>query len=750
MRKIIFCLLVSLLLTVSMALPLESAQQNPRIMLVLDASGSMWGQIKGETKIEIARKVIADFLKKLDPNMEIGLVVYGHRSKGDCKDIETLIPIGKSTASKIIAIVNKINPKGKTPLSHAVLHAAKELRFTEERATVVLVSDGVETCNADPCSIGKELAMGGVDFTAHVIGFDVKGEDQVGLRCLAANTGGLFLPAADAGELSAAFSKVVEKAKEAPKPVIEDPGKASLKGPATVAAGSVFKVGWEGPDSRSDYITIVEKDAPDRNYRNYAYTSTGNPVTITATEKPGKYELRYVFNHTRKVLARADITVTPVTATVEGPAKVGAGSPFEVKWTGPNNRADYITIVPEGADHRKYLSYSYTKHGSPGKITAPDTPGAYEIRYVTSQTRTILAQTKITVLQAEATLKAPESIAAGSPLKIEWTGPNNKSDFITIVPPDAEDRKHLSYGYTKHGSPAKITAPDKAGEYQVRYVTGSSNKVLARAKIMVTAAAGSLDFPSSAPAGSIIKVNWTGPDNKSDYITIVPPDAEARKHLSYGYTKHGSPAKITAPDEAGEYEVRYITGQSKKILVKSKITVTAVTATLDFPSPVPAGSEIKVTWTGPNNKRDYITIVEKDAPAKEYGNYSYTSKGSPATISALDKAGEYEIRYIMSQSRTVLARGTITLTPVTAKVSAPAAVKANEKFTVTWQGPNYKRDFVTIAEAGTPDKKYLNYAYTKKGSPGTLRAPKKPGKYEVRYVLGQSKTVLARTAITVE
>ncbi|MCP5053143.1 MAG: hypothetical protein GY940_38605, partial [bacterium] len=495
-----------------------------------------------------------------------------------------------------------------------------------------------------------------------VIGFDVKGEDQVGLRCLASNTGGLFLPAANAGELLNAFTTVANKAKEAPKPVVEDPGKASVKGPAQVAAGSVFKVGWEGPNSRNDYITIVEKDAPERAYRNYAYTHSGNPVTITAPDKTGKYELRYVFNHTRKVLARADITVTPVTATVEGPAQMAAGSAFEVKWTGPDNRADYITIVEEGAGNRKYMSYGYTSHGSPAKITAPDTPGAYEIRYVTGQTRTVLASAKITVTKAEVTLKAPSSVAAGSSFKVDWTGPNNRSDYITIVPPDAKDNKYLSYAYT----------------------------------------------------------------NK------------------------GSPAKIKAPDQAGEYEVRYITGQSRKVLARAKITVTAVTATLDFPSSVPAGSPITVKWTGPNNQRDYITIAPKDSKDNKYLSYSYTSKGSPATIQAADKPGKYEIRYIMNQSRTALVRRDITLTPVTAKVSTPAKVKAGENFNVSWQGPNYQRDYITIAEVGAKDNKYLSYSYTKKGSPATIKAPKKPGKYEVRYVLGQSKTVLTRTPITVE
>jgi Ca-activated chloride channel family protein len=128
-------------------------QAEERAMLVLDASGSMWGQIDGKAKI------------------------------------------GK--------IVDGLTPKGKTPLSAAVKHAAEALKYTEEKATVILISDGVETCNLDPCALGTELEKLGVDFTAHVIGFDVaKVEDQKGLRCLAENTGGKFISAANAGELN--------------------------------------------------------------------------------------------------------------------------------------------------------------------------------------------------------------------------------------------------------------------------------------------------------------------------------------------------------------------------------------------------------------------------------------------------------------------------------------------------------------------------------------------------------------------
>jgi Ca-activated chloride channel family protein len=87
--------------------------------------------------------------------------------------------------------VDGISPKGKTPLSESVRRAAAELKYTEEKATVILVSDGEETCNLDPCKVGEELEKQGVDFTAHVIGFSlVKQVQQDQLRCLAEKTGG--------------------------------------------------------------------------------------------------------------------------------------------------------------------------------------------------------------------------------------------------------------------------------------------------------------------------------------------------------------------------------------------------------------------------------------------------------------------------------------------------------------------------------------------------------------------------------
>lgn len=194
-----------------------SAQE--RAMIVLDASGSMWGQIDGKTKIEIARDTLGSVLGAVPTGNELGLIVYGHRRKGDCSDIELAVPAGKGTAGAISGFAQSISPKGKTPLSAAVKQAAQSLRFTEDKATVILVTDGLETCNNDPCALGRELEAAGVDFTAHVVGFGLSKEEGAQVSCLAKETGGQYLEASSADTLGKALEKtVVVQAEPKPEP----------------------------------------------------------------------------------------------------------------------------------------------------------------------------------------------------------------------------------------------------------------------------------------------------------------------------------------------------------------------------------------------------------------------------------------------------------------------------------------------------------------------------------------------------
>ena len=155
-----------------------------QVIIVLDASGSMWGQIEGKPKISIAREVMDEVLGKVSSDLSIGLMAYGHREKGNCADIELLTAPAPGSAAEIVGKANDLSPRGKTPLSEAVRQAAGILRYTESKASVILITDGLETFNVDACAVARELESTGVDFTAHVVGFGLSAEEGRQIACL--------------------------------------------------------------------------------------------------------------------------------------------------------------------------------------------------------------------------------------------------------------------------------------------------------------------------------------------------------------------------------------------------------------------------------------------------------------------------------------------------------------------------------------------------------------------------------------
>ncbi|MGI9450950.1 MAG: vWA domain-containing protein, partial [Geminicoccaceae bacterium] len=522
-----------------------------RAILVLDASGSMWGQIDGTPKIAIARDVIQGLLGDWSSKVELGLTAYGHREKGNCADIETLAPVGPVNAQSMMAAIEGLNPKGKTPLTAAVRQAAETLKYTEEKATVILVSDGEETCDLDPCEIGRVLENTGVDFTAHIISFDVPEEDTAGLRCLASETGGVFLEARNANELKDAMSEANEIiADESPI----DLGEATLSVPEQVIAGSVFEAEWSGPQNRSDSLGIFGPDGK----KSFGYTYIGDeeevsPSGMTAPDGPGTYWVRYVTAR-KDVLAEAALTVIPAKASISAPDSVLAGSVFELEWQGPQNSHDRVIIV--SADGEQSFANKYIeKEGALVTLEAPDQPGPYEVRYITRQNNT-LAHDAFEVAAAEASISAPDSVLAGSVFELEWHGPQNSHDRVIILSADGEQSYANKY-IEKEGALVTLEAPDQPGPYEVRYITRQNN-TLAHDAFEVAAAEASISAPDSVLAGSVFELEWRGPQNSHDRVIIVSADGEqsyANKYIE----KEGALVTLEAPDQPGPYEVRYIT-----------------------------------------------------------------------------------------------------------------------------------------------------------------------------------------------
>ncbi len=197
-------------LTVLSAQAQTSAPKSPnRLLLILDASGSMWGQIGGENKIVIARRVMKNLVNKLGAETQLGLVAYGHRREKDCEDIEIITPLAALNKAALTQQIDGLNPKGMTPITGAIRKAFEAVPAGTGATTIVLFSDGLETCGGDPCQIVSKAKATGTNFVMHVIGFDVGKENVAQLECAAQAGGGLYLSAENADELAAAFERAV-------------------------------------------------------------------------------------------------------------------------------------------------------------------------------------------------------------------------------------------------------------------------------------------------------------------------------------------------------------------------------------------------------------------------------------------------------------------------------------------------------------------------------------------------------------
>ena len=181
-------------------------------IFILDASGSMWGQIKGTPKISIAKEVMAKLVPELPQNSRVGLIAYGHRRKGDCGDVETLVALGPDNQQAVLDAVKGLNAKGKTPLTSSVEQAFRMLQQEPDSATVILVSDGIESCNANPCKAVAAAKEAGIKFILHTVGFGLSQGESAQLQCMADAGGGQYFAANDADQLLKSARKAVQPA----------------------------------------------------------------------------------------------------------------------------------------------------------------------------------------------------------------------------------------------------------------------------------------------------------------------------------------------------------------------------------------------------------------------------------------------------------------------------------------------------------------------------------------------------------
>ncbi|GAB2657186.1 vWA domain-containing protein [Nocardia goodfellowii] len=194
-------------------------QDNPEYaptMLVLDASGSMLAADPGGgTKMDAAKTAVRNFVTAAPSAAKVGLTVYGtgtgstdaEKSAG-CQDVKVLRPAGTIDKSALTGAVDQITPSGFTPIGAALRKAAESLP-REGRSSIVLVSDGLDTCSPpDPCEVAREVGKQGHQIVMHAIGFGVDAASRTQLTCIAQTTGGTYTDAADGSTLEQVLPRV--------------------------------------------------------------------------------------------------------------------------------------------------------------------------------------------------------------------------------------------------------------------------------------------------------------------------------------------------------------------------------------------------------------------------------------------------------------------------------------------------------------------------------------------------------------
>jgi len=211
LRYTFFWLLIFLFEHVSIAqIPQQKLPEKTRILFLLDGSGSMLAKWENTYRITVAKKLLSDLVDSLrtDDKLELALRVYGHqydRRLGRCDDTKLEVSFAQNNHDRIINVLKNIGPKGTTPIAYALEQAANDFpNDVKTRNIIIIITDGIESCEGDPCAVSLALQKRNIFLKPFIIGIgmDRKFEDQFG--CM-----GSFYDAANISEFRNALDKAM-------------------------------------------------------------------------------------------------------------------------------------------------------------------------------------------------------------------------------------------------------------------------------------------------------------------------------------------------------------------------------------------------------------------------------------------------------------------------------------------------------------------------------------------------------------
>jgi Ca-activated chloride channel family protein len=464
-----------------------------------------------------------------------------------------------------LSVLDATVARGATPIVHSLALTVDDLPPEGDRR-VVLVTDGLESCGGDLEAVAERYRTLGIDL--RIVGLDLDADAAAAFEGVAT-----FVNASSAVELGLALDEAVGVAG----------AESTVEVEARVTRGGV-------PTSEGATIAFVDPVSGQR-----VRLEPIGSGRYGAALAPGTYaaELTDAFADDRTTVITG-LVVAPDEETVftfelapevevaleVNPPDPMAGTPVTVDYVGgPDDASGLVVLAPAGATDATRLDLAYVSAGSGSvALATPDAPGTFEARYLLDLPeggyRVVGRSASFATVAATAVLRAPAQVPAGTTFEVDWEGPAGAGDRIEIHRAGVSASGALGSART-FTRPAALRAPAETGAYELRYVTGGSGRVLARAAVDVVEAVVTLDVPTEVAAGSIVTVGVSGAVGPRDAIVLVragAPDVGAER-IGPPQRIYGASVGFRAPDESGEYEVRYIAGADGRIAQRVPLSV---------------------------------------------------------------------------------------------------------------------------------------------------------------------------------
>jgi len=254
LRLLASALSLALLAALGVAGAPRAADEAPTVMILLDGSGSMWGPLGADrrAKFDFVREVLAQVLPRIRPDARLGLSSFGHRRRGNCSDVEVIVPPDANNLERITTPLAKLNATGMGPEAFGLRETAKAIG-TAAPATIVMIHDDVDNCGQDACAAVADIAKANPHLTIYSIGLGLDPYKQKQMSCVANLTGGKVYDAQNAAGVASALDEILKLANlepGAPAATAKEPANQEAAGtPPPEAPPGLYLTAGLGPES---------------------------------------------------------------------------------------------------------------------------------------------------------------------------------------------------------------------------------------------------------------------------------------------------------------------------------------------------------------------------------------------------------------------------------------------------------------------------------------------------------------------